>query len=85
MRVEYRRRTLSRGAERIKYRDDVVLVAESEAESRVLDLLGDTPHGETGVCSRGTYEVILSDDASSHYVALRGPHIKEEAVVAEDH
>lgn len=84
MKVEHRRRTLSRGAEIVKYRDDVVLVPQSESESRILDLLGDKPHVDTGVCARGTYEVILSDDLR-HYVALKGSHIKEEVLDAEDH
>lgn len=65
MRAELRRRVHPGGVE---FHHDVVLIAENEEESEILDELGDC-----GVSApvRVQAEVRLSDDLDTHYVLLQ--------------
>ena len=66
MRLESRRRP---HADHVTYHYDLVLEAESEEESQLLDLFGEMPDPD-GVLSFGRFEIRVSDDCQSHYVRL---------------
>lgn len=51
----------------------LVLVADSEQESRLLDALVGSSVGEDGLIAIGEFEVRLSDGYGEHYVYLKKP------------
>lgn len=53
------------------FHHDVLLIAETEADSLALDLIGKTVDGD-GLIATGVYEIRLSDGVGTHYVLLKG-------------
>lgn len=64
MRIEERRRVHPGGSD---YHYDLVLIAENETESAMLNKLGSTPD-DNGLISQGWFEIRVSHE---HYVLLQ--------------
>lgn len=69
MRIEERHKKGPDGVMRVR---GCVIVAETQEESRVLDLLGSRV-SQDGLIVTGKYEVRLSDGYGQHYVYLEAP------------
>jgi len=66
MKIQRRRRMHD---DHLTYHYDILLIAETQAESRELDCLGDQV-GEDGLIATGKFELRLADGYGEHYIAL---------------
>ncbi len=85
MRVERRKRVVSRGDGGETFTVDAVLAAETKEESKILDEVVGSFVGEDGWIGSGAFDVRLSDGYGDHYVLLKGNRLTTRSTTVHDH